>query len=109
MIFYNLLQGAGVQWLAYSPNGTVDAADVVYCHYGTAEDFRRLRTELGISVRGRVALMRYRSEWRGSKVMNAQLNGAVGALLYSDPEEFAKDGVEASKPLIVTLTKTLEN
>lgn len=44
--------GAGVQWLAYSPNGTVEA-DVVYCHYGTEEDFQYLK-QLGISIKGKI-------------------------------------------------------
>lgn len=85
--------GAGVQWLAYSPSGTVEG-EVVYCHYGSPADFELLK-QRGISVKGKIALMRYYRDWRGGKVRNAAENGAVGAILYSDPMEVAKDGVDS--------------
>lgn len=34
--------GAGIQWLAFSPNGSV-TGDVVYCHFGSAKDFQTLK------------------------------------------------------------------
>lgn len=46
-----LFLGAGIQWLAYSPNGTVEG-DVVYCHYGDEKDFQYLES-LGISLEGK--------------------------------------------------------
>ncbi|KAI1702610.1 peptidase family m28 domain-containing protein [Ditylenchus destructor] len=82
--------GAGVQWLAYAGNGTVEG-DLVYAHYGTPKDFKTLE-EMGVSVKGKIAIMRYHTEFRGGKVMQAQLHGAIGAILYSDPAEIAQDG-----------------
>lgn len=38
--------------------------------------------------------MRYNTEYRGGKVINAQLYGAIGAILYTDPMEFASDGTD---------------
>ncbi|KAI1694375.1 PA domain-containing protein [Ditylenchus destructor] len=85
-------EGAGTQWVAYSANGTAEG-DVVYCHYGRQSDFERLR-QMGVSVQGKIALLRYHTEFRGSKVRNAVLNGAIGAILYSDPAECAKEGTD---------------
>ena len=42
-------------------------------------------------VRGKVVLMRYGKNFRGLKAMNAERNGAIAALIYSDPEQ---DGYE---------------
>uniref|UniRef100_A0A914S6Y5 PA domain-containing protein n=1 Tax=Parascaris equorum TaxID=6256 RepID=A0A914S6Y5_PAREQ len=83
---------AGVQWIAYSGNGTAQG-EVVYCHYGRVEDFERL-DRLGVTVKrkGKIALLRYGNGFRGDKVRNAQMNGATGAILYSDPAEVARMG-----------------
>ena len=54
----------------------------MYANYGRREDFRLLR-ELGVSVRGRVVIMRYGAMFRGNKVKNAQDEGAAGTILYS--------------------------
>uniref|UniRef100_A0A915AJ70 Glutamate carboxypeptidase 2 n=1 Tax=Parascaris univalens TaxID=6257 RepID=A0A915AJ70_PARUN len=83
-------EGAGVQWIAYSGNGTAQG-EVVYCHYGRVEDFERL-DRLGVTVKGKIALLRYGNGFRGDKVRNAQMNGATGAILYSDPAEVARMG-----------------
>uniref|UniRef100_A0A0M3HXJ4 PA domain-containing protein n=1 Tax=Ascaris lumbricoides TaxID=6252 RepID=A0A0M3HXJ4_ASCLU len=81
---------AGVHWVAYSGNGTAQG-EVVYCHHGRVEDFERL-DRLGITVKGKIALLRYGNGFRGDKVRNAQMNGAIGAILYSDPAEVARMG-----------------
>ncbi|CEF62267.1 Protease-associated domain, PA and Transferrin receptor-like, dimerisation domain and Peptidase M28 domain-containing protein [Strongyloides ratti] len=86
---------AGIQWVAYSANGTA-SGDIVYCHYGRIEDFQLLK-EMGISLKGKIALLRYGYSFRGDKVKLAQDNGAIGAILYSDPGEVAKAGTEKSK------------
>uniref|UniRef100_F1KV27 Glutamate carboxypeptidase 2 n=1 Tax=Ascaris suum TaxID=6253 RepID=F1KV27_ASCSU len=83
-------EGAGVQWVAYSGNGTAQG-EVIYCHHGRVEDFERL-DRLGITVKGKIALLRYGNGFRGDKVRNAQMNGAIGAILYSDPAEVARMG-----------------
>ena len=68
-----------------SPSGDV-TADIVYVNYGTLADFKRL-AELGVSVKGKIALVRYGENFRGVKVYIAQQFGAVGVLIYSDPAD----------------------
>jgi N-acetylated-alpha-linked acidic dipeptidase len=68
-----------------SPSGDV-TADAVYANYGTLEDFKRLES-LGISVKGKIAIVRYGGNFRGVKVYIAQQFGAVGVLIYSDPAD----------------------
>jgi len=66
-----------------SPSGDV-TADVVYADFGTLEDFKKLAS-LGISVKGKIVLVRYGGNFRGVKVYIAQQYGAAGVLIYSDP------------------------
>ena len=74
----------------YGAAGEV-TAQAVYANYGDVEDFQKL-AELGVDVRGRIALVRYGKIFRGLKVRNAERAGAAGVLIYSDPEDdgFAK-------------------
>ena len=57
---------------------------VIYANYGTREDFERLEA-LGMSIEGRIVLVRYGKVFRGLKVKEAQARGALGVLIYSDP------------------------
>jgi N-acetylated-alpha-linked acidic dipeptidase len=66
-----------------SPSGNV-TADVVYANFGTLEDFKKLAS-LGVSVKGKIVLVRYGGNFRGVKVYIAQQYGAAGVLIYSDP------------------------
>lgn len=66
-----------------SPSGDV-TAEVVYANYGRPEDFAEL-DKLGVSVKGRIVLVRYGANYRGVKVYIAQQRGAAGVLMYSDP------------------------
>jgi N-acetylated-alpha-linked acidic dipeptidase len=68
-----------------SPSGDV-TADVVYANYGTLADFQQL-TRLGISVKGKIVLVRYGENYRGVKVYIAQQQGAAGVIIYSDPAD----------------------
>src|SRR2546428_4864028 len=68
---------------AYSGSGAVEA-EVAYVGQGTVRDFKTLEDN-GISLKGRVALMRYFGEWEGRKVLRAQERGAAGAALYAHP------------------------
>ena len=74
-----------IGWNAYSASATV-TAPVVYCGFGTRQDFETLRA-LGVDVRGKIALIRYGRLFRGMKVRFAQEAGAAGVLLYSDPAD----------------------
>lgn len=68
-----------------SPSGDVTAG-VVYANYGQPEDFAAL-DKLGVSVKGKIVLVRYGANFRGVKVFIAQQRGAVGVLIYSDPAD----------------------
>lgn len=39
----------------------------------------------GIELKGKIALANYGGIYRGTKVKNAQDNGMIGAVLYTDP------------------------
>ena len=69
---------------AYSPDGDV-TAEVVYVNYGIPSDYEVLDS-LGISVEGKIVIVRYGRSWRGIKPTLAAEHGAVGCLIYSDPE-----------------------
>ncbi len=68
-----------------SPSGDVTAV-VVYANYGSPADFKRL-ADMGVTVKGKIVLVRYGSNYRGIKAYDAQLGGAVGVLIYSDPAD----------------------
>ena len=70
---------------AFSGNGDV-TAPVVNVNYGLARDYRMLDS-LGVSVRGRIAMARYGRSFRGIKVREAERRGAIGLILYSDPQD----------------------
>jgi N-acetylated-alpha-linked acidic dipeptidase len=68
-----------------SPSGDI-TAEVVYANYGTLADFQQL-AKMGISVKDKIVLVRYGSNFRGVKVYIAQQYGAKGVLIYSDPAD----------------------
>ena len=74
----------------FSPSGEA-TAPVVYANYGLHEDYRRLE-EMGISVAGKIVLVRYGRSFRGVKTRIAEEYKAAGVLIYSDP---ADDGYVA--------------
>lgn len=80
-------EGRVPTFLAYGANGNV-TAEYVYVNYGSKEDFEKLQ-ELGVSVKGKIAIARYGAIFRGLKVKFAQEHGAVGVLLYTDPGDDA--------------------
>ncbi len=69
-------------------------APVVYANYGRPEDFEHLDA-LGISVKGKIVLVRYGANFRGVKAFIAQQRGAAGLVIYSDP---ADDGYYRGEP-----------
>jgi N-acetylated-alpha-linked acidic dipeptidase len=70
---------------AYSPDGDV-RAKLVYVNYGDREDYEQL-DRMGISVKGAIVIARYGSAWRGTKPKVAAEHGAIGCLIYSDPQQ----------------------
>jgi len=69
----------------YTGDGNV-TAEVVYVNFGLIEDYKTLDS-LGISVKGKIALARYGRSFRGIKAREAQKRGAVGLIVYSDPQQ----------------------
>ena len=79
---------------AWSSSGDV-TAPVVYANFmAVYADFQRL-AELGVSVKGKIVLVRYGGNFRGVKVYIAQQRGAKAVLIYSDP---ADDGTGDGPP-----------
>jgi N-acetylated-alpha-linked acidic dipeptidase len=68
-----------------SPSGDV-TAEVVYANYGRPEDFQKL-ADMGISVKGKIVMVRYGANFRGVKAYLAQQHGAAGVIIYSDPAD----------------------
>ena len=78
--------GSGVPvFNAYSGDG-VGEGELVFAGYGLPADYRALDSA-GVSVRGKVVLVRYGRSFRGIKAREAETRGAVGLLLYSDPAD----------------------
>ncbi|MEP6491587.1 MAG: M20/M25/M40 family metallo-hydrolase [bacterium] len=69
----------------YSGQGDA-TAEVVYVNYGLIEDYAILDS-LGVSVKGKIAVARYGRSYRGIKAREAEKHGAVGLLIYSDPQD----------------------
>jgi len=61
-------------------------AEVVYANYGRLEDFDQLAAQ-HIDLHGKIVICRYGSNFRGVKVYLAEQRGAVGVLIYSDPQD----------------------
>src|SRR3954452_12870059 len=78
-------QDVVVGYNAYSPSGDV-TAPVVYANYGLPQDYAEL-DKLGVSVEGKIVLVRYGQSFRGVKVHLAEQHGAKGVIIYSDPED----------------------
>ena len=70
---------------AYSPPGDV-SGEVVYANYGLPKDYAAL-DDLGVSVAGKIVLVRYGGSFRGVKAQQAELRGAKGLIIYSDPAD----------------------
>lgn len=77
-------------FLGFSASGNVEA-EIVYANFGTEKDFEQLKG-MGVSVKNKIVIVRQGRVFRGNKVSNAALLGASGAIIYTDPEEFAPDG-----------------
>uniref|UniRef100_A0A8W8I1Q4 PA domain-containing protein n=1 Tax=Magallana gigas TaxID=29159 RepID=A0A8W8I1Q4_MAGGI len=74
---------------AYSAPGDVNSTDLVYVNYGRVEDYRWLAQNTDINITGKIVLARYGKIFRGDKARQAEIRGAKGIILYSDPEEYA--------------------
>ncbi|XP_028396939.1 glutamate carboxypeptidase 2-like [Dendronephthya gigantea] len=80
---------------------------LLYVNYGRTEDFDTLKNNFSIAnCSGYIVIMRYGQIFRGDKVKNAQDCGAVGAILYNDPEDYAPEGQDKVYPNYIWLPKT---
>lgn len=70
---------------AYGADGDV-TAPLIYVNHGMPDDYKELARH-GISVKGLIVIARYGGGWRGLKPKLAYENGAVGCIVYSDPED----------------------
>lgn len=69
----------------YGADGDV-TADLVYVNYGMDEDYKELARR-GVDVKGKIVITRYGGGWRGLKPKLAYERGAIGCLIYSDPND----------------------
>lgn len=68
----------------YGADGDV-TAELVYVNYGMPDDYKELARH-GVDVKGKIVISRYGQGWRGLKPKLAYEHGAVGCLIYSDPQ-----------------------
>ncbi|KAJ5594840.1 uncharacterized protein N7459_001048 [Penicillium hispanicum] len=71
----------------HSKSGNV-TGPLVYANFGSREDFQLL-ADRGVSLNGSIALVRYYGTEpdRALKIKAAELAGAVGCIIYSDPSQ----------------------
>ena len=84
---------------AYSIDGDV-TAPLVFVNYGLPEDYEKL-DRLGISVKGSIVIAKYLHAWRGVKPKVAAEHGAIGCLIYSEPQDdgYTHDNVFPAGPM----------
>jgi N-acetylated-alpha-linked acidic dipeptidase len=84
---------------AYSPDGDV-TAPLVFVNYGVPADYEEL-DRLGVSVKGAIVIAKYGHSWRGVKPRVAWEHGAIGCLIYSDPQDdgYFEDNVFPQGPM----------
>jgi N-acetylated-alpha-linked acidic dipeptidase len=69
----------------YGADGDV-TAELVYVNYGMPDDYKDLARR-AVDVKGKIVIVRYGGGWRGLKPKLAQAHGAVGCIIYSDPQQ----------------------
>jgi N-acetylated-alpha-linked acidic dipeptidase len=70
---------------AYSADGDV-TAELIFVNHGIPADYEEL-VQMGIDVKGKIVIAKYGGSWRGIKPKVAAEHGAIGCLIYSDPED----------------------
>lgn len=68
----------------WSPDGDV-TGELVFVNYGVPDDYIQLE-KMGINVKGKIVIAKYGGSWRGIKPKVAQEHGAIGCIIYSDPQ-----------------------
>jgi N-acetylated-alpha-linked acidic dipeptidase len=85
---------AGTPFNAWSGSGEV-TAQMVYAGHGLETDYQTL-ANANVPVEGRIVLVRYGAEFRGSLARRAEKHGAAGVLFYTDPAD--RDGSANGAP-----------
>jgi N-acetylated-alpha-linked acidic dipeptidase len=70
---------------AYSADGDV-TAELVFVNRGIPADYEELE-KIGVDVKGKIVIAKYGGSWRGIKPKVAAEHGAIGCIVYSDPED----------------------
>ena len=70
---------------AYSADGNV-TAELVFVNRGIPADYEELE-RMGVDVKGKIVIAKYGGSWRGIKPKVAAEHGAIGCIIYSDPED----------------------
>jgi len=70
---------------AYSADGDV-TAELVFVNRGIPADYEELE-RMGVDVKGKIVIAKYGGSWRGIKPKVAAEHGAIGCIIYSDPED----------------------
>lgn len=70
---------------AFSIDGDV-TAELVFVNYGIPKDYEELE-KLGVDVKGKIVIAKYQGSWRGIKPKLAAEKGAIGCIIYSDPQD----------------------
>merc|ERR1712032_857486 len=90
-----LMETARVLGNLHKTTGWRPRRTIVFASWAT-EDIQKLE-ELGISLEGRIAISRYGKIYRGNRLENCEKAGAIGVIMFSDPEDVASQGVNASQ------------
>ncbi len=69
----------------FSIDGDV-TSELVFVNYGIPADYVELEKR-GISVKGKIVIVKYAGSWRGIKPKLAAEKGAIGCIIYSDPKD----------------------
>lgn len=77
---------------AYSASGSVKA-QYVFCNYGTDEDYMRL-LDVEVDIEDKIHIIRHGKSSQGLQMRNAELFGASGVIIYTDPQD---DGLVTEK------------
>src|SRR5689334_9563151 len=72
-------------YTAYSADGDV-TAELVFVNRGIPADYEELE-KMGVDVKGKIVIAKYGGSWRGIKPKVAAEHGAIGCIIYSDPED----------------------
>lgn len=83
--FTNQVEALLPSYNAFSTDGDVEA-ELVFVNYGIPKDYEELE-KLGIDVKGKIVIAKYQGSWRGIKPKLAAEKGAIGCIIYSDPED----------------------